>query len=347
MDLKKFKLNLESTLGKRLEKLNKDLLICKVGLEKVKKSLKQINNYVERKNYHPAKRHSLIPKTLSQPILPTIKDFKKQTPKKSLEENKQAPYIKRHGSLVITDLPFIDTIPQKTENLFLKSIKKSIRPCENTPQNPIINTPQNHFDKAFNTDLDLKTHTKSSLQDDLDIINTQIKDIEIHQSYETLHSIGPFSISLGAKSAFDIIKGMSRDCFTISENPDKRIIWCLGIIFILLGEDFNPESSESISRIEYFLSSCADSYNISDFLIEITRSFDFSEQNIDVVEEYISGKEDLLAPQIYTRISQLCGLIMVFLREAVVYAGLIKGRSPVWRIYSRLQHKKKQIEGQL
>lgn len=346
MDLKKFKLNLESTLGKRLEKLNKDLLICKVGLEKVKKSLKQINHYVERKNYHPAKRHSVIPKTLSQPILPTIKDLQKHTPKKSLEENKQAPFIKRHGSLVIPDSIFNEIKPQNTENLFLKTIKKVARPCEKTIQS-LINMPPSQFDELSNTPKDLKIHIKNLLQDNLALINIQIKDIETHQSYETLHSTGPFSISLGAKSAFDIIKGMSRDCFTISENPDKRIIWCLGIIFVLLGEDFNPESPKSIPRIQDFLNFCADSYNISDFLIEITRAFDFSEQNIDVVEEYISGKEDLLAPQIYTKISQLCGLIMVFLREAVVYAGLIKGKSPIWRIYSRLQHKKKQTEGQL
>lgn len=316
MDLKKFKLNLESTLGKRLEKVSKDMLTCKLDLEKVKCSLKEINNYVERKNYHRVKRHSIYPKTQSQPVLPTVKDIQQKIIRKPQEENKQIPVIKGQKEVKNTEpeVNGVKNLPSTLEQ-FLKTIKKARTTTRKVPEIPI------------------------------DQVNTLIKDIESHYSPETLNNKPPFNISLGGKSAFDIIKGMNKDCFRLTESPDKRIIWSLGLVYELLGEEFNPDSSTAKSHVQDFLNFCIESPNISEFLMDVSKSFDFSDKNVDAVEEYIKGKEDLLAPQIYTQVSQLCGLMMVSLREAVVYAGLIKGKSPVWRIYSRLQYKKAVMEG--
>ena len=58
----------------------------------------------------------------------------------------------------------------------------------------------------------------------LETINSQIKEMETQYSSETLNLFNEFNISLGAKSAFDIIKGMSADKFKLIENPDTKVL---------------------------------------------------------------------------------------------------------------------------
>ena len=53
----------------------------------------------------------------------------------------------------------------------------------------------------------------------------QIKDLELHYPQENLNSQTVFTVSLGAKSAFDIIKGMNKETFRLGDNPDKKILF--------------------------------------------------------------------------------------------------------------------------
>ena len=178
----------------------------------------------------------------------------------------------------------------------------------------------------------------------MDQILSQIKDIESHYPIENLKTKTVFTISLGAKSAFDIIKTMSKENFIIGDSPNKKVVWAIGLLYQLLGEDFNLELPASVKRAQEFFDLCIESNSISEFLIDVVRHFDFSDENIDAIEEYIFGNDELLAPQSYTQVSQLCGLLMVALREAIIYCGFIKGKSPIWRIYQRLIYKKQALE---
>lgn len=174
----------------------------------------------------------------------------------------------------------------------------------------------------------------------LDSILSQISEFELHYSPEILSCKTTFTVSLGAKSAFDIIKSMNKENFKLSEATDTKIIWAIGLVYKLLGEEFEINDGKALEKAQFFLADCAKSENISDYLMGKVKDFDFDDFNIDLIEEYITGQEDLLFPQIYTQISQLCGLLMVSLREALVYCGLVKGKAQVWRTYQRLLHKK-------
>ena len=137
---------------------------------------------------------------------------------------------------------------------------------------------------------------------------------------------------------------MNKDNFKLSDNVDKKILWAIGLEYKLLGEDYDINSDNAPAKAQIFLNGCLESVNISEFFMQKVKEFDFDNYNIDILEEYITGKEELLSPQVYTQISQLCGLLMVSLREAMVYCGLIKGKSQIWRTYQRLLHKKSLLE---
>ena len=82
-------------------------------------------------------------------------------------------------------------------------------------------------------------------------------------------------------------------------------------------------------------------------IIEKISSFDFSNENIDKLEDMAYGKDTLLQPQYYTEFCALTGLLMFAVREAAIYGGAIKGKIPVWRQCKRLLHKKIKLENQL
>lgn len=327
MDLKKFKLNLENILGKKLDKLNKDFISYKFELDKAKNQLHEINKFIEGKNKYS--RHS------TAIVLSDPKD-------KQLNSRQQSTnLIKPIKKLDVNNLNSNKKQPEPNIDLII--------PKKKIPETIIE---ENH--KVINVRVFLPTKTPEKKakrvvipKAPLSHINSQLQDIENNCLPSLLNACTDFNISLGAKSAFDIIKAMSADKFKLPENPDIKIIWAMGLIYRLLGEDFAVDDDSSKEKVQNFLQECLNSNNITEFLTQTVRQFDFSDSNIDLVEEYITGKEDLLSPQIYTQISQLCGLMMVSLREAVVYCGLVKGKSPLWRTYKRLLHKKSILESQI
>lgn len=308
MDLKKFKLNLENTLGKRLDKLNKDMLTTKLDLDKAKSNIQELNIYLENK--HTKNR-------LSVPL--------RQSPIKKSQAMQEE---KLNGN--------------SCEESKLKPIEISIKPMKDAAQIPQKTVKLEPPKLAFN--IIKRPNKQYQPRAALDQIIAQIKDLELHYPSENLNSQTVFTVSLGAKSAFDIIKGMSKETFRLADSPDKKILWAFGLLIQLLGEDFSVDAENAKARVQEFLNCCLDSPNISEFFMSTIKSFDFSNENIDGVEEYIFGKDEMVAPQTYTNVSQLCGLLMVALREAVAFCGFIKGKTPIWRVYQRLLYKKKVLE---
>ena len=307
MDLKKFKTSLENTFGKRLDKLQKDLLSSKLDLEKAKSNLHDLNKYIEQR--HTINRASVRP--------PARRLLKTQT--------KQEPEL----------TPLLPAEESKLRPPPVKEINES-----NSKKQTICKPEPSRLKFQINQ----REAKRIRPRQPLDQINSQLKDLEQHYQIENLNSRTDFNISLGAKSAFDIIKGMSKETFKLAEVPDKKILWSFGLLFQLLGEDFNPEAETAKTRVQSFLDACVESGNILEFFMTAIRSFNFENENIDGVEEYIFGRDEMIAPQIYNNVSQLCGLLMVTLREAVAYCGFVKGKIPIWRIYQRLLYKKKILE---
>ena len=307
MDLKKFKTSLENTFGKRLDKLQKDLLSSKLDLEKAQSNLHDLNKFIEEK--HTKNRASV--RLPARRLLTT----------QSKQDSRLTPLLLAEESKV--------RFPS------VKEINNS------TPKQQTTNKPEPAKLKFQITQREAK---KIRPRQPVDQINSQLKDLEQHYQIENLNSRVDFNISLGAKSAFDIIKGMNKETFKLAEVPDKKVLWAFGLLFQLLGEDFNPEAENAKSRVQSFLDACVESGNILEFFMTAIKSFNFDNENIDGVEEYIFGRDEMIAPQIYNNVSQLCGLLMVTLREAVAYCGFVKGKTPIWRIYQRLLYKKKELE---
>lgn len=73
-------------------------------------------------------------------------------------------------------------------------------------------------------------------------------------------------------------------------------------------------------------------------------TFNFSEDNVDKIEELLAGRESFLNPTVYDDFCKLTAFLMFSLKEAVIHSGALKELAKPWRWYKRLLHKKKQIE---
>ena len=190
MDLKKFKLNLENNLGKRLDKVSKDFINYKIELEKAKNQLRDISRYIEGKN--SCKRHS-VPMTPRGDFDKGAHPFALKKP--AAEESKKK-------------LDSAHTVPLKTHVKSVSNTPKATPvPLNNhieIPVAPVVVPPKVQRPRQRRVII-----PKISLES----INSQLQDFEAHYSQDILNCVVAFNISLGAKSAFDIIKGMHKDNF--------------------------------------------------------------------------------------------------------------------------------------
>ena len=183
MDLKKFKLSLENSLGKRLDKINKEFLSYKIELERARNQVIDLNKYIESKNRRT--RNSAPVSLRAQDKLSSyISKSDKPELIKKRPENRPSP------------------IKKLSENQETKENPKNEKPIVKVQRPKVLIIPK----------LSLET------------INSQIKEMETQYSSETLNLFNEFNISLGAKSAFDIIKGMTADKFKLIENPDTKVL---------------------------------------------------------------------------------------------------------------------------
>ena len=119
----------------------------------------------------------------------------------------------------------------------------------------------------------------------------------------------------------------------------------------MLNENLPENDEEAWSICQQFLLDTRNKEKnkktIDKVIIEKILNFDFSNENIDKLEALVYGKDNLLQPQYYTEFCALTGLLMFAVREAAIYGGAIKGKTPIWRQYKRLLHKKAQLENKL
>jgi hypothetical protein len=156
-----------------------------------------------------------------------------------------------------------------------------------------------------------------------------------------------FEFSVGAKSALSLLNTMEDDKFYVGTVPRKEVIWTFRLFLQFIGRTLDSDDSVAWGEISEFI---ADFRNrekhqkLADkVLMEFISTFDFSNANIDKVEVLISGQS--LDPQQFTEICAVSGLLMFTIREAAVYAAVIKGKVPPFRQYIRLQHKKSLVRG--
>jgi hypothetical protein len=185
----------------------------------------------------------------------------------------------------------------------------------------------------------------------LEEIQIQIQKMKNSYPEEDLITEKSFELSVGAKSALSLLTTMDDDKFYLDRVPREEVIWTFRLFFILIDKELPPADEEAWKVCQEFL---ADARNkeknrktIDKFIIEVINKFNFSDENIDKIEEIVFGKDNLLQPQFYTDFCALTGLLMFGVREAAIYGGAIKGKVPIWRQYKRLIHKQQQLENKL
>jgi hypothetical protein len=84
--------------------------------------------------------------------------------------------------------------------------------------------------------------------------------------------------------------------------------------------------------------------NLTAKILAQIESFDYSNENIDRLEKLVEGNRHKIDPTYFNKIDELSGFLMVALKDAAEYAGLIPEKRTPSRHFSRLQHKKNKLE---
>jgi hypothetical protein len=188
-------------------------------------------------------------------------------------------------------------------------------------------------------------------QPSLEEVQNQLKYLTTTCTEEELLLEKTFELSVGAKSALSLLTTMDDEKFYLDRFPRPEVTWTFRLFFTLLGQDLpeNDEEAWTISK-EFLIDARNKEKNkktIDKVIIEKIGTFNFSNENIDKLEELIHGKDNLLQPQYYTDFCALTGLLMFGIREAALFGGATKGKIPIWRQYKRLLHKQAQLTSKL
>ncbi|CAG9316599.1 unnamed protein product [Blepharisma stoltei] len=179
-------------------------------------------------------------------------------------------------------------------------------------------------------------------------IDAQIAQLQALHSMEDLTTEKKFELSVGAKSALSLLTTMDDDKFYLDRYPSPDVVWAFRVFFQLLNLAVPEDDNEAWNYCREFLIAArnkdSNKKSIDRVFIEKVNEFDFSEDNIDVIENMIIGNDSKLNPQYFTDFCPLTGLLMFAIREAALYGGAIKGKTPAWRQYRRLLHKKQKSE---
>ena len=187
----------------------------------------------------------------------------------------------------------------------------------------------------------------------LEPINEQICELQDRYSQEELNEHKPFELSVGAITAMGILNGMDERQFYLDRGgfPCDNIVWVFRVYFQFTGRTLPFQNEQAWQECkDMFRKVMAESTpekSFSDFFIEAAHNFNFSNENLDLVEELIQRKEDMINPKVYTLFCPMTALFMFAVREACVFGSLIPGRICISKKYQRLLYKKNQLETKL
>lgn len=288
-------------------------------------------------------------------------DDKKNSEEKSNEESKSKSSNK----------PLVSADTSKPGSSSISSIKnEEMSSCTEPSTDQKLETPPSDLSKSENVKLEpVKSESpstsvqikpepvieeaklSSSSLPSLEEIAIQVKNIKSSYSEEELTTEKSFDLSVGAKSALSLLTTMDDDKFYLDRMPREEVIWTFRLFFILLNQELPANDQEAWKVCQEFLVDARNKEKnrktIDKFIIEVINKFNFSDENIDKIEEIVYGKDNLLQPQYYTDFCALTGLLMFGVREAAIFGGAIKGKVPIWRQYKRLIHKQQQLENKL
>ena len=206
----------------------------------------------------------------------------------------------------------------------------------------------NHRASSF-AGLSTETFSRSVIPAQMSVqdIDMQLSVLESSYSQSELTTEKRFDLSVGAKSALSLLTTMDDSKFYMNTVPSAEVVWSFRVFFRLAGRSLSENDEEAWNECREFLANARNKElngkSIDKVVIEFMGGYDYSDENVDLLEVLVFEKESLMTPQYFTSLCPLTGLFMFALREAAIYAGVIKGKIPVSRQYKRLIHKKKLI----
>ena len=206
----------------------------------------------------------------------------------------------------------------------------------------------NHRASSF-AGLSNETFSRSVIPAQMSVeeIDMQLSMLDSSYSQSELTTEKRFDLSVGAKSALSLLTTMDDSKFYMNNLPSAEVIWSFRVFFRLAGRSLHENDEEAWQECREFLANARNKElngkSIDKVVIEFMAGYDYSDENVDQLEALVFEKEGLMTPQYFTSLCPLTGLFMFALREAAIYAGVIKGKIPVARQYKRLIHKKRLI----
>ena len=83
--------------------------------------------------------------------------------------------------------------------------------------------------------------------------------------------------------------------------------------------------------------------NLSEKMNEKFDRFDFSDENIDLLEKLAEGNRHKIDPAYFNQFNAMASFLMFALKDAAEFAGLVPEKRSPWRHYSRLVYKRDKL----
>ena len=128
----------------------------------------------------------------------------------------------------------------------------------------------------------------------------------------------------------------------------KAIVVVYRILFLLLNEkticSIEDDSEFWIKVCDFFNEKGID--KIGTFLVDSTKSFNFEDHNVYLINKLIINRKAKMLPSYYSKICSTTGLIMFLIKDVLEYCGIIfsEKKTPHNRVVNTLLYEKKLLE---
>mmetsp|Transcript_3136 Transcript_3136/g.6489 ORF Transcript_3136/g.6489 Transcript_3136/m.6489 type:complete len:473 (-) Transcript_3136:12-1430(-) len=173
-------------------------------------------------------------------------------------------------------------------------------------------------------------------------IESELAQLTASYDESALKQTPAFELTIGSRSALSLLRDMTNEKLYLSSTPTTDVVWAFRLFHQFRGVTLPQDEVEAWAYCQNYLTK---NRNELDKLIQrsINEEFKYTNDNIDILEELVTGREASISPQNYTSFCQLTGLLMFAIKEACEYSGLIKEKAAPWRRYSRLLHKQRKL----
>lgn len=203
-----------------------------------------------------------------------------------------------------------------------KEASREVIPQPSVPLDPIEQFPDFGTDPRFSS-------IDQALQD--------LREVRIPQTYgEQVLVAVPFALSLGARNALGLLPSLDDAQLYRELAPTREeVYWVLKVFFQLTGETLADQ--ETI--ITKWRSLLPNTSEVESKVVEAIAAFNFSNENIDLLEAAVAGKA--ITP-ISPSLCALSSLLMISVKEALIHAGLAEEKVQPWRRFQKLLHRRRQ-----